>query len=262
MNRKTKALLAAAGLLVATQAAAQITLYENEDFHGRTFTTDRPVYNFDRRGFNDRASSIVVSSGAWQVCEDAHFEGRCVVLRPGNYDSLRAMGMNDRISSVRPVDRVAANDYPPPGVAEPAYDYRARPDERLFQANVTSVRAVVGPPEQRCWVERQEVPSGGANVPGAIVGGIIGGVLGHQVGSGRGRDVATGVGAVGGAAIGANVGNGGYSQDVQRCASVPSGERPDYWDVTYNFRGVEHHVQLTSPPGATVTVNAEGEPRM
>src|SRR6202162_3304363 len=38
--------------------------------------------------------------------------------------------------------------------APPAYDYRRRPNETLYEANVSSVRAVVGPPEQRCWVDR------------------------------------------------------------------------------------------------------------
>jgi len=36
----------------------------------------------------------------------------------------------------------------------PAYDNRWRSNERLYEANVTSVRAVVGTPEQRCWVEQ------------------------------------------------------------------------------------------------------------
>jgi uncharacterized protein YcfJ len=51
------------------------------------------------------------------------------------------------------------------------------------------------------------------------------------------------------------------TQDVQRCASVPSHARPEFWDVTYIFRGQEHRMQMTSPPGRTVTVNGKGEPR-
>ena len=42
----------------------------------------------------------------------------------------------------------------------------------------------------------------------------------------------------------------------------PGQARPAYWDVTYNFRGVEHRMQMTKPPGATVTVNERGEPRV
>ncbi len=152
-------------------------------------------------------------------------------------------------------------------LAAPAYEYGQPPQERLYEARVTSVRAVVGAPEQRCWVERQQIVddrSNAANVPGAIVGAVVGGVLGHQVGSGRGRDVATAGGAVAGAAIGANVGRGGaqvYNQDVQRCATVESQARPEYWDVTYNFRGVVHRAQMSAPPGRTLTVDGNGEPR-
>jgi uncharacterized protein YcfJ len=153
-------------------------------------------------------------------------------------------------------------------VAPAAYDYyRRRDNEPLYEAPVTWVRAVVGPPQQRCWVERQVVDTGspGVNVPAAVVGGVVGGILGHQIGSGRGRDFATGIGAVGGAVVGANVGRDAagtvYTQDVQRCANV-STTSVDYWDVTYNFRGYEHHVQTTSPPGRTIWVNGQGEPRV
>ena len=156
--------------------------------------------------------------------------------------------------------RLAASATPP------VYDYRRRQGETLYEAPVTSVRAVVGPPQQRCWVERQVIDSGtGINVPGAIVGGVVGGILGHQIGSGRGQDVATGIGAASGAVIGANVDRGpgtAYTQDVQRCEEVASARSLDYWDVTYIFRGYEHRVQTTSPPGRTILVNANGEPRI
>lgn len=258
MHRILKGLVALSGLALAMQAAAQVTLYEDEGFHGRQFFIDRPTWNLDRTDFNDRANSVVVQGGDWQFCTDARFEGRCIVLRPGEYGSLREMGLANRVSSVRPMGGgYQASEYR----EQPAPAYSEPPREGgLYQARVLSVRAVVGPPEQRCWVERERV-EGGANIPGAIVGGIVGGVLGHQIGSGRGRDVATGVGAVGGAAVGANVGRGGYTQDVQRCENVSSNMRPDYWDVTYDFRGQEHHAQLGYAPGATITVNENGEPR-
>ncbi len=148
--------------------------------------------------------------------------------------------------------------------APAAYDYRRRPNEPLYEAPVTSVRAVVGPPQQRCWVERQVVDTGspGINVPGAVVGGVVGGILGHQIGSGRGQDLATGIGAAGGAVLGANAPGTVYTQDVQRCVNVSNAAPVDYWDVTYDFRGYVHHMQTTSPPGATVLVNAQGEPRI
>ena len=270
MNSTLKTMLSVVTLAVASQAGAQVSFYEHDGFEGRSFSTAKEIDNFKRLGFNDRASSVVVLNNRWEVCQDAGFSGRCTVLRPGRYPSLAAMGLNDRVSSVRRVNRHTHVDdqrYAP--VAEPVYDDRRRGNERLYQADVTSVRAVVGTPEQRCWVERQEVPQtqqrGGANIPGAIAGALIGGILGHQVGGGRGQDIATAGGAVAGAAVGANIGRGSSEQpamqDVKRCTSGPEQARPNYWDVTYNFRGQDHRVQMTRAPGPTVTVNRQGEPR-
>ncbi len=246
--------------------AAQVTFYEREGFQGRSFTTERPVANFERFGFNDRASSVVVVGQRWEVCEEARFGGQCVVLRPGRYPSLEAMRLGDQVSSVRTVGATSRFDddrYAP--VPQPVYDARRRGNERLYQADITSVRAVLGTPEQRCWVEQERISQerGGANVGAAIAGAILGGILGHQVGGGRGQDVATAGGAVAGAAVGANIGRGGAgpTQNVQRCSTAPGQGRPDYWDVTYSFRGVEHRIQMTTAPGATITVNDQGEPR-
>ncbi len=261
MNRNLRIALGVAGLAVAAQAAAQVTFYEDDGFHGRSFTAQQPIVDLQRFGFNDRASSAIVASGRWEVCTDAGFSGQCVILRPGNYDSLGRMGINDRVSSVRAADANVAN-YDAHGAYAGDERYRRRHDERVYEAQVTSVHAVVGPPEQRCWVERQQV-SNGANVPGAIAGAVIGGILGHQIGGGRGQDIATAGGAVGGAALGANVGNGStYGRDVQRCQTVASNGAPDYWDVTYNFQGTEHRVQMSAPPGATIPVSRDGEPRV
>jgi uncharacterized protein YcfJ len=123
----------------------------------------------------------------------------------------------------------------------------------------------LGTPERRCWVEQEEVREParrGANI-GAIVGSIIGGILGHQIGGGRPAGHRHGWRCVAGAAIGANAGrNDGVvsTRDVQRCENVNLGP-PDYWDVTYIYRGVEHHVQMSERPGRTITVNRNGEPR-
>lgn len=255
-----------AAILLSWQAVAQIVFYEQEGLRGRSFAANGRIDNFENTGFNDRASSVVVQRGEWEVCEHAYYRGRCLTLRPGEYPSLRAMDMNNKISSARAVHGKPHYGYaPPPPPGPPPYAYYPHYGEKLYTANVVSVRAVVGPPGQRCWVERQQVVAdSGPNIPGAIIGGVIGGVLGHQIGGGRGNDVATAVGAVGGAAVGANVNRGTQvqTQDVQHCAVVPGSARPDYWDVTYVFGGQTHRAQLTSPPGPTITVNARGEPRM
>ncbi len=270
MNAHLKNALAVAGLLLAAQAGAEITFYEYPGFEGRSFTTERRIGDLQRYGFNDRASSAIVEGERWEVCEDRRFSGRCIILRPGRYPSLGAMGLNYRISSVRSIDRNERFDErryaPAPMLSD---DYRRRNNERLYEVYVTSVHAVVGPPEQRCWIEREQVPQanrGSANVPGAIAGAVIGGILGHQVGGGRGQDVATAGGAVAGAAVGANVGRnagepGMTTRDVQHCADTGNAASPEFWDVTYAFRGQEHRVQMSAPPGRTVTVNERGEPR-
>ena len=148
-------------------------------------------------------------------------------------------------------------------------NYQRRANERLFEARVMSVRAVMVAGNQRCWMEREAVPQprSGANLPGALAGAVIGGVLGHQVGGGSGRDLATVGGVVAGAAIGSNIGRDRFGnpvaqQDVQRCTSDPARRTADYWDVTYQFRGITHRAQMTAAPGRTITVNSVGEPRI
>jgi hypothetical protein len=167
MNTKLKIAVALAAATLATHAAAQVVFYEHDDFQGRSFSSRERINNFERSGFNDRASSVVVVSGRWEACEHAQFGGQCIVLRPGRYRSLNAMGMNDRVSSVRMLEpdmHVEERRYAPQPM--PVYDNSRRRDERIYSADVTSVRAVVGPPTERCWVEHQQVESrGGPNVP-------------------------------------------------------------------------------------------------
>jgi len=259
--------LAVAGAVAfAVQAAAEVTFFEHEGFQGQQFTASGAVPNFERSGFNDRASSMIVQRGKWEVCEHQNYQGECRILRPGQYPSLSAMGLNNKISSFRRVDGKPSHAYAPPPPASAAYPYYLQHGETLYTADVVAVRAVMGTPEQRCWVEQQQVvTNGGPNIPGAIIGGVLGGVLGHQIGNGRGNDVATAVGAVGGAAVGANVNRGGSqvgTQNVQRCTTVPGSAQPAYWDVTYVFRGAQHRAQLGFAPGSTITVNERGEPRV
>lgn len=268
MNPKLKYALAISAMAMATQALAQVTFYEGEGFRGRAFTTDKQVSNFARHGFNDRSSSVVVERGRWEACEDARFAGRCVVLRRGSYASLQQLGLSDRISSVRRADnrRRYDNEAQAP-MEQPDYAWRRRSNERVFEAPVTSVRAVMGGPTQHCWVERQQVSEparGDRNLGGAIAGALIGGVLGHQVGGGSGKDLATVGGAVAGGWAGSNIGRGDSSvaatRDVQRCENTVIGT-PAYWDVGYRFRGKDHQVQTSAAPGQTISVNREGEPR-
>lgn len=108
-----KRLFAAAAVLAATihtghAAAGEISLYSEPGFRGAQVTVRGTDPNFVHRGFNDRASSIVVHSGAWEVCEHKDFDGSCTVLERGEYPTLGRF--DDLISSVREVDRRGSRD--------------------------------------------------------------------------------------------------------------------------------------------------------
>ena len=261
-----------AAVATTVLASAQIIVFEHENFQGRNFTSQENLADLRAYGFNDTASSVVVlGTKVWEICEDVNFAGRCTVLRPGNYPSFNAMGINDRASSVRTVvvmpTKIEPERYAPP--AMPAYDTRPRRGEnRLYEADVVAVRAVFGEPKQRCWVEAEQVVQTFAPDPSMLAGTVLGGVIGHQFGGGRGKDLATIGGAVAGAAVGANVAavNGRPGQvvvtrNVKKCVNEPN-TTPVYWDVTYEFRGRQHHVQMLNQPGPVLTVNRMGEPRV
>ena len=88
-------------VLATGQAAAELVLYEHDNFNGRSFSTRGRTDNLAQAGFNDRASSVVVRGGRWELCTDANFRGQCITLAPGSYASLRDMGVNDSVSSAR-----------------------------------------------------------------------------------------------------------------------------------------------------------------
>lgn len=264
MKLMHKLALAIPAIALGGQALAQITLYSRDGLRGEAITLDRRAGNFERHDFDDRASSAVVEGGRWEVCEEPRFQGRCMVLRPGTYHSLRDMGMNNAISSARPTDGRyggSRRDEPvqAPRRVAPAY----APADVVYEAPVTSVRTVMGPPEQRCWIEREQVAQ--PQQQPSVGGAIIGGVLGRQVGKGSGRDAATVGGAVAGAAVGAHLGGTTGTvvteRDVQRCSTAQSGQAA-YWDVTYVHGGMQHRVQMTTPPGATIRVNSQGAPML
>lgn len=267
MNRIIKTAFALSTVVLASQAMAQIVLYEGEGFRGRSVVVEREMRNVERRALGNTAASAVVERGRWEVCERPRFEGRCAVLRRGNYPDLRGTGLRWEIASIRPAREGRRYDFEPQAAAGGDYAYRRRATERTQEVPIRDVRAIMGAANQRCWVERQAVPvaNPNANIGGAVVGAIVGGILGHQVGGGSGRDLATGAGVVAGAAVGNNMGRNaapGYAtQDVQRCQTVQG--TPAYYEVTYNFRGAPHTVQMSAPPaGNTIIVNERGEPRM
>jgi hypothetical protein len=87
----------------ATSAAQEIVLYQSENLRGPEFRARESVSDLARVGFNDRASSVAVRGGSWQLCSESFYRGQCVTLGPGNYSSLGAMGLHNAVSSLREV---------------------------------------------------------------------------------------------------------------------------------------------------------------
>jgi hypothetical protein len=75
-----------------------IVLYSRGGFGGRTLGLDGDIADLRRVGFNDRASSLRVNWGVWEVCRDVNFGGRCVRIDRSVADLGR---FDDEISSVR-----------------------------------------------------------------------------------------------------------------------------------------------------------------
>jgi uncharacterized protein YcfJ len=111
----------------------------------------------------------------------------------------------------------------------------------------------VAVPRQVCNYQPMAVqqPNSGG---GAVLGAIAGGALGNQIGHGSGRAAATVIGLIGGAAVGNNIeGSGSYVQNVQQCSTQTYYEnRTVGYNVTYEYAGKQHSVQLPYDPGATI----------
>jgi Beta/Gamma crystallin len=128
---------AALALSASAVFAGEITLFERPDFQGRRLTIRGTMSNLDRTDFNDRAESIAVRDGVWEVCSDAHFNGQCVRLQLGEYRNLR--GSLDRsISSVREVTQAA---YAPPAPVYGGGGGGGRPRAILYSGQGLNGRA-------------------------------------------------------------------------------------------------------------------------
>jgi hypothetical protein len=80
-----------------------LVLFDQRGLRGERVTFDGNVRNLTRQNWNDRAASLVVREGTWQVCAAAEFDGYCETLGPGRYTQLDQR-LADRISSIRRVD--------------------------------------------------------------------------------------------------------------------------------------------------------------
>jgi len=113
MNRTLRhactAALAGVALFAAASQAAEMTIYGQPGFQGRSYTLKGNA-NLADINFQNRVSSIVIRSGTWDVCTEPDLQGHCVTLQPGEYPQLDR-SLNDRIESMRVVERSAGRDH-------------------------------------------------------------------------------------------------------------------------------------------------------
>lgn len=84
---------------------ASLTLYGKPGYNGTKITLRGPAPTLAPWSFGDKAKSLQIRGvGRWQVCTKINYGGRCEILGDSVYD-LGALGLNNQISSARPVGR-------------------------------------------------------------------------------------------------------------------------------------------------------------
>lgn len=92
--------LCAAPALAQPVVRGEAVIYERADFRGRHITVRSDMANFEFAGMIDRAASIFVVNGTWELCSEPYYRGSCRIYEPGQYKSL---GNNQapRVASAR-----------------------------------------------------------------------------------------------------------------------------------------------------------------
>ncbi|HEU5251012.1 MAG TPA: beta/gamma crystallin-related protein [Thermoanaerobaculia bacterium] len=96
-----------------------IVLYDEPFFRGRSVTVKEPIENLRSENFHDRAESVRVVSGTWELCSEPGFRTCQTVDR--DVAELSSIGLNRRLSSARP-----APFGPGGGLYRPSYPDSAR----------------------------------------------------------------------------------------------------------------------------------------
>jgi hypothetical protein len=76
-----------------------IALYDLRSYRSRKVVLEASTPELASLKFDRRASSAIVYSGVWEVCDKADYDGECVLLESGRYPDLGAM--SNRVNSVR-----------------------------------------------------------------------------------------------------------------------------------------------------------------
>ena len=78
-----------------------IVLYDDPYFHGNSLPMREPSENLRFQRFHDRAESVRVFSGRWELCAEPNYR-RCQIV-DRDIQNLSSLGLNKKLSSVRPV---------------------------------------------------------------------------------------------------------------------------------------------------------------
>lgn len=84
------------------QPPAAIALFSSQNYQGDVREAFDPFGSMHDLAFNDRARSVAVLAGQWELCEHSDFTGRCVFIREDVPD-LGWFDLNGRVSSIRPI---------------------------------------------------------------------------------------------------------------------------------------------------------------
>jgi hypothetical protein len=76
-----------------------IWLFEGREFTGRSLRTRNDIPDLRSFQFNDVSSSVFVTHGTWELCEDLNYSGRCYTAGPGQHFEL-PFGRNG-VTSIR-----------------------------------------------------------------------------------------------------------------------------------------------------------------
>lgn len=79
---------------------ASLELFQRPGFRGEAIGLDRNVRSLERRGIEERVSSIIVNEGVWELCSEPRFGGSCRTFEPGRYARLGPR-LDNNVSSLR-----------------------------------------------------------------------------------------------------------------------------------------------------------------
>jgi hypothetical protein len=87
----------------------RLVMFDRVDYRGASRTVTGESLNLGSF-FGNRAGSVEILGGTWELCDSAGGRGRCVTLSSSAPD-LSRIGLNGRVTSVRPMDELQGYGY-------------------------------------------------------------------------------------------------------------------------------------------------------